>query len=318
MGTEPCIVPLDYDRHSGEFVTVRATDAELAERLRLSALDFPLERLRLLPRARAADLWPSPATPVLSYLLHLPFSGSSLLSAHLNHAGFRVLRDPALLDALFQDEAAVQGRCPTDLAALRGIALGGFAARSRDRPAFIRTAGYHPTMAARLLSNPGTRGAVFLYCDWRDLVCQILKDARRQTDILHLGRTRKARLAGHTPRDAAEAAAWFWLSYMRAMTVAAVPNPFWTLDAETLFAAPDRAAAAIARRHGIDPPLAAKVDALARSHAKTGAPYDEARRRADREANRARFADVLARLKEPMGAEGAEALVAQINEVAPP
>ncbi|RWB31642.1 MAG: hypothetical protein EOQ42_27625 [Mesorhizobium sp.] len=317
---EDLFLPLDVDRHSERLVFVHATDSDLAKRLRLSALDFALSDLRLMPLADFVSDWPAPRTATLAYLFHLPFAGSSLLATCLERVGLRVLRDPAILDALFQGDRA-QGPASFDAhTAERQATLGALAELARGRPAVIRCAGYHPAMVERLVAAPGFHRAMFLFCDWRDFVCQVLKDDKRQNDMLRLADIRGAMITGTRPVEAAEAAAWFWLDSCRNVcrliegghTVAGV-------DAGRLFADPPAVAMKIATLLGVETAERGDAggtwDAIRLRHAKTGAPYDEPRRRSDLAQAQSCFADTLAALAPRMAAEGSADIRTRLRSV---
>lgn len=317
---EDLFLPLDVDRHSEHLVFVYATDLDLGRRLRLSALDFALADLRLMPLANFVSNWHAPQAASLAYLFHLPFSGSSLLATCLGLMGLRVLRDPAILDALFQSDRPQGHAGDDDRTAEEGATLGAFAALTEDRQAVIRCAGYHPAMAERLVLAAGFRHAVFLFCDWRDFVCQVLKDGQRQIDMLRLADLRGGLITGTRPADAAEAAAWFWLDSCRNICrLIEAGHTVTGVESGRLFDDPPSIAGHIATTLGVDIKGHGYDDGawntIRLRHAKTGAPYDENRRRSDLVLGRSRFANTLAALAPRMDGEGAAEIAAKLRGV---
>ncbi len=309
-------LPLDYDRQERDLVFVWADRADVAQRLRLSALDFPVARLRAIPASDFLSQHIEFEGNSARFLFHMPFSGSTLLAACLEELGLIVLRDPAILDALYQDARTDHD---DDLARLGEAILIRFGDLGGKKAIVIRTAGYHPTMVRRLSLTPAFNSGIFLYCDWRDFVCQVLKDPKRCRDMRLLAEQRGSNFAV-TTRPEANAAAWFWLEHLRcSASLAASGAPIRTVHSEDFFADPIGMAARIAKR--LD---AARSKVVTQSgnwgqirarHAKTGQAFDESNRIESWHAARVQFSDLLSKLEKPMAEAGIEEAILTLDRV---
>lgn len=174
------LLPLDFDFYDNEAILVKTCHQELNSRLRLSALDFPPDRLIATPIAEfneAADNLDCSRN--INFLFHLPFSGSTFLTRFLEVDGITLYREPACIDALFQ---TVKASDPPELEKLR-LSVLRFLSREDSGVVWVRTAGYRPEMYGPLTIGPHCSSALLLYEDLETFSVQVLKDSRRRRDL---------------------------------------------------------------------------------------------------------------------------------------
>ena len=313
---DPYFLPVDIDVEDARMVFVRGSAMAFRGRLRLSAIDFPLEALVAIPIRRVlAHVALLPRGARTHFLFHLPFTGSTFLTRLLEGPTMNLLRDPACLDAVFQGELRLRSGETTDEIRAAVLAL-------LDRPVagaatVVRTAGYHPEMVGPLARASTCRGALFLYSEPEDFLLQVLKSGRRRSDLRHL----VVNLA-YTPAEReglaklldVEVAVRFWAQMVRAVldTEGALVR---ALSCDELFACPTEVAARVATWLGISPAtLAADASATLGTHAKDGHPFNAEQRARSLADGLVRHAEELRAARSLLESVGAPALLARLRE----
>ncbi|WP_423596507.1 hypothetical protein [Roseateles sp. MS654] len=275
MNTE-YLLPLDIDLEEGSMIYTLATERDLHDKLKLSVREFPLDQLREVDM-RGVGQWAAGlgVAPPMSFLFHLPFCGSTLLSHFLVAAGWCVLRDPAIIAATFQTDRSSAVSLRPLVTQLLSHAFG-------DRPKIIRTAGYHPSVMTRLHEHMPRARKLFVYADPEFFMLQVLKDPRRREDLRLLAAevAHGQQDGGHDrapPDSDADCAIDFWIASAR--QALAIGDPLGTVNAAQLMERQPATFAAVqshfgGKSHGVDTWLAGLTQ-----HAKTGACFDAGQQR---------------------------------------
>jgi hypothetical protein len=155
-------------------------------------------------------------------------------------------------------------------------------------------------MFAPLAGVPECRSILFLFERLETFLLQVLKSDRRRSDLrLLLSRAPRkvAQLTGRWPEALcdAEIATVFWVSAAESFLRLAHPRAR-SVESGDLFEQPEATAGAVARFIGADPTRALCLNSNAvQAHAKTGQPFDPARRTAELGVLRTRHGAELSR-----------------------
>lgn len=311
--SDPLFLLLDFDLDDDLAVFVQASPADLDRCLRLSAFDFPLRDLVAVPIVALNASVTGPLPGSVNFLFHIPFCGSSYLTRHLEGGAAHLLRDPACLDAVFQTNHPQDG---VRLECVRRLTLALLARRFPDMPTIVRTAGYHPSMMARLASSLACGSSLFLYAKPMTFILQVLKDARRCADLRHLMRTASGTLGHPALMDdasSAEMAALFWVQAASAALDSGGLGAR-TLSAEVLFENPDEALLAVAAHFAVRRDRLQGASGADRGlHAKTRALFDPEVELREHNALRQRHADILLRCEALLESLGVDDLMRRLG-----
>jgi hypothetical protein len=309
---DPYFFPADFSLSSGYAVLAKASLSAFRNSLLVRAQDYPLSALTAVPTCELIDAVQAPglARQPIYYLFHLPFSGSTLLTRHMEATSV-VIRDPSCLYALF---AASPGGdpLPDNIAALRAATLRLLARPFPEGPTLVRTAGSFPEMICPLGSSETFGAAIYLYTGPAEFTAQVLKFPKRRRDLRVLMRYSREDYAitrtGRGVRDLSDGALagllWIYTAKTILRRAEAAPGRLWSLTSETVMADPEAAAARIsaALDFAYLATPAATRESIAGQHAKTGVAYDRAAQQAEKEAAHVAYAAEIDLALETIGA----------------
>jgi hypothetical protein len=255
------------------------------ESLLVRASDFPLSDLVQVPLDEfvAYSMGLEEPLQALSFLFHLPFSASTILTRHLD-ASVVVIRDPVSLYALFVP-AADDEPWPDNIAKLREATLRLLASSGgTSQSQLIRVGGSFPEMIEPLASSAYFGRALYVYASPVRFAVQVLKDPLRRRNLrVLMSRSRPAFVESATgcetrtlPDGALVGLLWIYTADAILACAARQPGRITSLDTDRILRGPQRAAAACVKWLGRIPSSACtRVSRnLTEIHAKTGEPFN--------------------------------------------
>lgn len=214
------LVDLDFKHKMMAFAYSRPTD--FTKSSQITAQSFPLSRFRFVSFTEVFNelTEEKPNQGSLSYIFHLPFSGSTLLSKCLE-LWSPVLRDPAFLHSLYLPRLAAP-KFPDEIERLRSTALQLLSRRFKDRKTIVRTGGYWPVIIRPLVLSSTFHSAIFLYIKPNQYLAQVLKSPSRRKDMRELLAKKKNYVRQKTGLT------------IKCLTDADVALLFWALSVENI------------------------------------------------------------------------------------